>query len=527
MDASSTAPSPQPQQAASAPRQLFDLQTAEGLNESERMLTNLCQKSFLRLWAQNNVYTDEGFKNGRGSTKELCDALVVFGNDVIIFSDKHITFQTEKPLEIAWPRWYRRAVVDSIRQLHGARNWLLRFPGRAFLDSACLRKLPVAVPAAEKVKFHLVAVTRGSREASLAARGGVGIGSFLVNTTIAGDNHLKTPFAIGHPDPKNGFVHVFDEVTVELLLSELDTAADFIAYLNERQRMLGRQGTTVLARGEEDLLAFYLQTMDDSGSKHLLGPKEETPDLTIFDDELFERLVTEPAYLRKKAADKVSYAWDLLVERFIELGDPTLNEDFLDQAPSETEQGLRLLAAENRFRRRQLAETYLGALQRVGPGERLGRVVYSGVADETVFVFVVAPMREGESYQEYRRHRLGVLHAYVRTAKLKAPLGTVFVGVAFDNPHKKDRGGSEDLLVWTQPTWTTEDLHELESLRVELGLFGPNMEVQHWKGTEFPQDPAAILDTRSSTVLQARRKKGQTDKRRKQMKQRSQRKNRN
>ncbi len=121
------------------PCRLFDLGDSEGVNESERILTNLCRRSFLRLWSQTNIYTDEGFKDGKGGTKELCDALVIFGNDVIIFSDKHIKFQADKELEVAWPRWYKRAVLDSCRQLHGAKSWLTRFPERVFLDSRCLR----------------------------------------------------------------------------------------------------------------------------------------------------------------------------------------------------------------------------------------------------------------------------------------------------------------------------------------------------------------------------------------------------
>jgi hypothetical protein len=117
--------------------QLFDLQASDGVNESERILSALCQKSFLRLWSQTNVYTDEGFKDGKGATKELCDALIIFGNDVIIFSDKHITFKTERELMVAWARWYRRAIADSVKQLHGTKGWLQRLPERAYLDPQC------------------------------------------------------------------------------------------------------------------------------------------------------------------------------------------------------------------------------------------------------------------------------------------------------------------------------------------------------------------------------------------------------
>ncbi|HDL8215821.1 TPA: hypothetical protein PXQ72_000351, partial [Yersinia enterocolitica] len=65
----------------------------DGFNESERYLANLCEKTFLSLWSYPNVYTNEGKKSANGDGKELCDLLVVFGNHVIIFSDKDISFK--------------------------------------------------------------------------------------------------------------------------------------------------------------------------------------------------------------------------------------------------------------------------------------------------------------------------------------------------------------------------------------------------------------------------------------------------
>lgn len=477
------------------PRRLFDLGDSEGVNESERILTKLCRRSFLRLWSQTNIYTDEGFKDGKGATKELCDALVIFGNDVIVFSDKHIKFQAGKELKIAWPRWYKRAVLDSCRQLHGAKSWLKRFPERAFLDPKCLRKLPLLVPTGEVVRFHLIAVTRGSREAALAAQGEEGLGSFGVCSSLEGDAHLTAPFFIGLPEPSKQFVHVFDEVTIELLMSEFDTAIDFIDYLKAREALLARRGTNVTAFGEEQLMAAYLRTMDESGTRHVffnIPQGEPLPEMVIFDGSHYEGLNVDPGYKRKKLADKISYEWDALIERFVECGDPSLHERYVDQTALETEVGLRLLASESRFRRRQLAESFIGALRRVKPGDRLGRLVYGGVADETAFIFVIVPKRANESYSEYRQYRMSILHAYVQTARLKAQLATTFVGIAFDNPHKDYKGGSEDLFVLSKEEWTEEDLAELERNRKELGLWGPAMELWHYRQDEFPQAAQAV-----------------------------------
>lgn len=516
------------------PRQLFDLGDSDGVNESERILTNLCRRSFLRLWSQTNIYTDEGFKDGKGGTKELCDALVIFGNDVIVFSDKHIKFQEDKELKIAWPRWYKRAVLDSCRQLHGAKSWLIRFPERAFLDAKCLRKLPILVPTGEAVRFHLVAVTRGSRDAALAAQGGEGFGSFGVCNTLEGDAHLTAPFLIGLPEPNKQFVHVFDEVSIELLMSELDTAIDFIDYLKAREALLGSHGMNVSAFGEEDLMAAYLSNMDESGMHHVffnLPQGESLPDMVMFDGSHYKGLSTDPSYKRKKIADKISYEWDGLIERFIEYGDPGLHERFVDQNALETEVGLRLLAAESRFRRRQLAESFVGAFHRVKSGDRLGRLAYGGVAEETAYVFVIVPKRTNETYAEYRKYRMGVLHAYVQTARLKAELATTFVGIAFDNPHKDYKGGSEDLFALSKNSWSEEELTELEQKRQELGLWGPAMEYWQYRQDEFPQanQAAAIqrveLNDRQS-VRSSNIEKLKAAKNRRKMQQKSKRQNR-
>ena len=124
---------------------VFDLSSAEGVNQSERLLIRLCRKSFLSLWAHANLHTAQDMQGGKGSAKEFADVLVVFGDDVIIFSDKHIEFQQARDLDVAWPRWFNRAVIESAKQLHGAMNWLRRFPARIFLDASCTRPLPVSL----------------------------------------------------------------------------------------------------------------------------------------------------------------------------------------------------------------------------------------------------------------------------------------------------------------------------------------------------------------------------------------------
>lgn len=515
-------------------RRLFDLTESEGLNDSERILTALCRKSFLRLWSQTNVFTDEGFKDGRGSTRELCDALVIFGNDVIVFSDKHVSFQADKDLSIAWPRWYKRAVLASCKQLHGAKSWLERFPSRVYLDPKCTRPLPVSVPTQGAVRFHLVAVTRGSREPALAFNGGDGLGSLALNSAVEGDRHFQTPFTIGLSEPEKHFVHVLDEVSIELLLGELDTAADLLDYLKKREALLGRRGTQVAAFGEEELLAVYLRTMSPDDREHVffnVADGEGLPDIVLFGEGSFTALRDEPSYKRKKLADAVSYEWDKLLDRFLEFGDPGFHKGYINQTAADTEQALRLMAAESRFRRRQLADSFIGALRRVAPGQRLGRLFYGGVADETVYVFVVVAKRKDETYNQYRQFRMAILHAYVQTARLKAPLGTTFVGIAFDNPQKDYQGGSEDLFVLMKEMWTADELEGLEAKRRELGLWGDAMEFWRYRQDEFPQADQQfalqrVMATQRDAPPQHEKKQKEAGKHLKRMQKASKRRNR-
>lgn len=482
---------PESKHTAEPASRIFDLADSEGVNESERILTRLCKRSFLRLWSQSNVFTDEGFKDGKGGTKELCDALVIFGNDVIIFSDKHVKFHADRELEIAWPRWYKKAVLASCKQLHGAKAWLSRFPERAFLDARCTRKLPIALPRGSDARFHLVGVTRGSRDAAIAYRDGEGLGSLGTDNSLVGSAHLTTPFVVGLPDPSKSFVHIFDEVSIELIMEELDTAVDFLDYLKAREMLLGKREHHVVSPAEEELLAAYLRTTDHTGERHVffeVGPENGSPGLILFDGSNYAGLKNHPGYNRKKEADKISYIWDRLIDGFIEHGDPEIHIPMVDQTAAETEEGLRLLAAESRFSRRQLAQALVDALNRVSPSKRLSRIVNTQYEGGTVFVFLIMPWNDEKSYDEYRENRFSMLHAYVRTARLRALKGKTFVGVAFDNPHKEYTGSSEDLFVYIKESWSSEELTELEEMRRELDLWRDDrMEMRRYRQDEFPQ----------------------------------------
>src|SRR5262249_4325344 len=103
-----------------------------GVTSSERYLSKLCAKSFLSLWSYPGVYRDQG-KAGQGDGKEICDVLVVFRDDIIIFSDKDCQFPDSGRLDIDSSRWFRRAVQKSAEQVWGAERWIKDYPNRVFV----------------------------------------------------------------------------------------------------------------------------------------------------------------------------------------------------------------------------------------------------------------------------------------------------------------------------------------------------------------------------------------------------------
>lgn len=282
---------------------------SEGTTKSERALTRLARKAFLSLWSYPNVYSDEGRSNGKGDGKELVDLLVVFGNDVLLFSDKDCAFQSDVDVRIAWPRWYRRAIDKSARQLVGAENFLKRFPKRVFVDKACSASLPIALPDPSVARYHLVAVTRGGHFAARQFYGGGSSGSLMLLTHLRGRAaHEEAPFHVGYPLESGRFVHVLDEITVDLLLDELDTVPDFVAYLSKKEEFLGQPGVIVSVPGEEELLARYLSSMRDE--EHAFPRVPRDVNYVALPEGDWGVYLKSPQRAAKKKADEISYMWD-------------------------------------------------------------------------------------------------------------------------------------------------------------------------------------------------------------------------
>lgn len=468
---------------------VFDISDAEGVNESERILMRLCRKSFLSLWAHANLHTDQDMRDGKGSAKEFSDVLLIFGSDVVIFSDKHITFQEDNNLETAWKRWYKRAITASAKQLYGAMNWLERFPNRIFLDSKCSKQIPVKIPK-EGIRFHLVAITRGSADAC-KKKFPNSTGSHLIDTSCEFETYPDQPFTTGPLDRKKEFIHIFDEYSLEVLMDELSTVTDFINYLTTRKNFLLDTNTKFFAAGEEQLVAAYLSNNYDHKNS-FIPQSYPRPDFVSFDESLYPAFQETPEYIGMREADKKSRFWDELIERFIRIGDPTLLDKSYIQENDLTEKALRLMASESRFMRRVLTENLFQLLQNSIPEPTLrrARTLTTKQSPEIVYIFLILPKYDDENDQEYRLRRAALLNAYARCAKLKFSDANTFISLGFDHPVKAQPGSSEDLVVFLCEKYDEDTRRDVESLREKLGIYKETLTVNESTAFQFPHNNA-------------------------------------
>jgi hypothetical protein len=72
---------------------------------------------------------------------------------------------------------------------------------------------------------------------------------------------MTNPFCIGQLDPSKGYVHVLDDVALNVLMNARDTISDFVDYLSKKDALV-TSGKLIGAAGEEDLLAYFLTHMD-------------------------------------------------------------------------------------------------------------------------------------------------------------------------------------------------------------------------------------------------------------------------
>ncbi|WP_291864774.1 hypothetical protein [Bradyrhizobium sp.] len=479
----------------------------------------MADRTFLNLWSYPNLFIDRK-QGGKGDGKELCDLLVMCGDDIIIFSDKSIEWPGGSDFETIWSRWYRRAVEKSVAQIAGAERWLAQFPDRIFLDPACTRKLPFALPPIDRRRVHGVIVALGAREACAAQYPG-STGSFLVTPDLKGPQHLDPaspsflPFGIGDVRPEGSFIHVFDDRALDLVMSELDTLIDFTEYLTRRERII-RSGHLLPVTGEEELLGYYM-TLERPDETHDFvkpdGGEWQEGERLLIPEGTFAGLANHRSYKAKKQADEISYVWDRLIEQFSNniLAGTSVHVFGEDLDAAVAEQALRTLALEPRVQRRLLGEGLIYAMRKAEElaTDRFVRVALPGPhsADRSVgYVYLILAypkIKLAGGYDQYRKVRTNMLHAYCLFTLSENRQLTRIAGMGFGASPKVTgrQGGSEDMLALEVHEWTPELEAQVKELREKFDVMDPNRVVKSTMSTDEYPAPSPLPPKRKKKTL--------------------------
>jgi len=389
----------------------------QGLTPSERFVTALSERAFLRLWTHPNP---KGKK-----CKELCDCLVVCGPHIIVISVKECDYKdTGDPT--GWERWLRDAIEKSAKQIWGAERFLSEQSTIQRSDGRT-----IVLPAKSERLYHRVSVSLGGRG--------------------------EVPIKWG--DFGNGFIHVCDEVSLRVVFGELDTITDFVDFLTKVENLVA-EGTMPLLGGGgiEDLLAIYL-ARGDSFDLGISG--DSSPDMFIVADEIWKSFSTSPEYKAWREDVEESYFWDRLIDSFSE---DLLTDGMIDMHSKEVTQNelaLVAMALQPRGYRANLARAFLQMLEE--PELNVAARLAIGY-DKTAFVFMLKPSTDRKA----RSQELGLRCLVIRG---KVPDIVTVVGIATDQPGTSEIGYSSDIAYIYMPEWPSEFAEKVEEIRKELGYF--------------------------------------------------------
>ena len=277
------------------------------------------------------------------------------------------------------------------------------------------------------------------------------------------------PFTLGRIDPDRGYVHVLDDTTLEILLSQLDTITDFTEYLTNKEAFIA-SGLLLWAAGEEELLAFYLTHVNERKEHDFVVPKNTQ--FIGLDEGLWEEFSAGPQRRAQEEADRISYAWDMLIEKFNEHIRSGTQYFTTQTGLADMDHVVRWLAREGRTRRRILGSSIFDLMEKTGPGVRGIRLVEPSHTGDPYYILLMIPAFERlpyiPSYEQYREFRRNLLEAACMVVKLKYPAAEDIVGLAMESGFSPQV--SEDALYFDARNWTEEQRGEAKELQQELGF---------------------------------------------------------
>lgn len=382
----------------------------QGLTPSEKFVNNLCELSFLKLWTHPNP---EGKKN-----KELCDCLIVCGVHVVIISVKDIEYKDTKSKD-GYTRWVKQAIDKSAKQIYGAERWLKNTDTVTRHDKRIIN-LP---PKSERI-YYRISVSLGSKG--------------------------QVPMQYG--DLGNGFIHICDEKSTEILFKELDTILDFTNFLQASENLLNQQSLIFNGGGIEDLIALYLQNNDLFN----ISENGKKSNLMVLTSDIWNGLVNSQEYKNRLLDLKSSYIWDTLIEHYSK--DLLSGEifDFYNLKSTDNDRVIMIMALQPRGHRAVLMDAFIQFLNNDNSTSRIAQGY-----DNTIFVF----LKGKHSDREYRSKEL-LLRCCIASVNLE---NKIIVGIARDKP--EGNGVSSDLVYIKNKDWTQTEKYKYKKLSKQSDYF--------------------------------------------------------
>ncbi|MDR2577181.1 MAG: hypothetical protein LBC70_00010 [Chitinispirillales bacterium] len=327
------------------------IEKSAGVNESENILSELCDRTFLKIWNYANPYKN---KPGGKTHAEFCDNVAIFENHIFIFfvRNKKFTPNSKFGLKVEWNRFHKEVIEQQIRACYGAERYI-KNGGKLYLRSG--EELPIKYDL-DEINIHKIIIAHGVEDACLNFSEENIYGSLAISYNKLVDDKFSDksapPFCVRLPSENP--IHVFDSHNLEIMLKELDTFHDFKNYIVQKEKIISEK-VCLIYGGEEDLLAHYLLN-----NTHFVDMKNDTG-LCVAQG-WWHEFVKSSKYQAIKEKNKISYFWDELIN---ELCASALKGELLGNANFFTkDNGIYEMASEPRVARRILSEKMVGAIEK-------------------------------------------------------------------------------------------------------------------------------------------------------------------
>lgn len=379
---------------------------------AEAFIHELAKSTFLEDWC----YLNPQLPNG----KELCDLLVVFDDIAIIWQVKDLKLRKDG-------HYSRGKVEKNLRQVIGARRKLMECKSALSLENP-RRGREVCNPASLR-RIFLISALLGDEE----------------------DFYAMSENCNGYP------VHIVTRESGAILLTELDTIADFADYFEARENLMTTIGRVIVEGGEEELLEYYLGHGRNFDQIKSAG-------LAIVGGGNWDAFVKSDCYNSRKAANEISYGWDALLARVHEGG-------------GEYEFIARELARPNRTMRRGLAESFADAALRADADHEHNVLRRVMCAQGITFCFLF--MAENIP----REARIRGLENLCYVARGMNRENVKVVGIATEM--RIGDTNSYDYCLVEMPDWTEADEEQMKALQDQQKIL-VDLKSFRWDVKEYP-----------------------------------------